>query len=85
VARILLVFDVLSNKITSSHLLSDVCLRVPFYPTRRNEFLHVDNHRTNYGTFEPINAAVSCFNEIAGFFDFNMSRIQFLEIVRPLL
>jgi hypothetical protein len=84
-ARIMFVFDLLSNRIVSSRLLSDVCLRVPFYLTRRQEFLFIENHRTNYGTYEPINAAVLCFNEVAGLFDFNLSRNQFLKNVKTAL
>jgi hypothetical protein len=57
VARVLLVFDLLSGKIGSPKLLSQINLSVPSYQTRGREFLFVEFHRTNCGIYEPINAA----------------------------
>jgi hypothetical protein len=82
VARVLLVFDLLSGKIDSPKLLSQINLSVSSYQTRgrdRREFLFVEFHRTNYGIYEPINAAVRGFNEFAGLFDFNITRDTFLN------
>jgi hypothetical protein len=56
--RVLLVFDLLSGKIDSLKLLSQITLSVPTYQTRGREFLFVEFHRTNYGIYEPINEAV---------------------------
>jgi hypothetical protein len=53
-----------------------------FDPMRRHEFFQIDNHRTNYGAFEPINAALHSFNEITNLFDFNKSRSQFVAQVK---
>jgi hypothetical protein len=70
VTRVLLVFDLLSGKI-------DSLIR------RGREFLFVEFHRTNYGTYEPINAAVrGFFNEFAGLFDFNTTRDSFLNRIK---
>jgi hypothetical protein len=74
VARVLLVFDLLSGKIVSPKLLSQINLSVPSYQTRGREFLFVEFHRTNYGIYEPINAAVEGFNEIDGLFDLNIGK-----------
>jgi hypothetical protein len=63
--RILFVFDILSGKVSSPPLLAELGLCVSSYPTRRREFFQIDYHRTNYGTFEPINAALHSFNEMA--------------------
>jgi hypothetical protein len=41
IARILLVFDILSGKVSPPPLLAEVDLRVPSYPTRRREFFHI--------------------------------------------
>jgi hypothetical protein len=44
--RVLLIFDLLSGKIDSSYLLSQICLSVPSYLTRSREMLLVEFHRT---------------------------------------
>jgi hypothetical protein len=46
------------------------------------EFLFVEFHRTNYGIYEPVNAAVRGFNEFAGLFDFNITRDTFLKRIK---
>jgi hypothetical protein len=58
VARVLLVFDLLSGKTDPAKPLSQINLSVPSYQTWGREFLIFDFHRTNYGIYEPINAAV---------------------------
>jgi hypothetical protein len=75
-------FDLLSGKIDSPKLLSQINLSVPSYPTRGREFLFVEFHRTNYGIYEPINAAVRGFNELVGLFDFNITRDTFLNRIK---
>jgi hypothetical protein len=85
VARVPLVFDLLSGKIDSPKLLSQINLSVPSYQTRRREFLFVELHRTNYGIYEPINAAVRGFDEFAGLFDFNITRDTFLKRIKSVL
>jgi hypothetical protein len=77
VARVLLVFNLLSGKIDSPKLLSQINLSVPLYQTRGREFLFVEFHRTNYGIYEPVNAAARGFNEFSGLFDFNITRDTF--------
>jgi hypothetical protein len=54
IAKILFVYDILSGRVSSPPLLTEVGFRVPSYPTRRHKFFHIENHRTNYGAFEPI-------------------------------
>jgi hypothetical protein len=81
-ARVLLVFDVISGRIVSSRLLSGVGLRVLSYNTRQHDFFQTSSHRTNYGTFEPINAALHSFNRVASHFDFDISRSQFVDRIR---
>jgi hypothetical protein len=58
VARVMLVYDLLSGKIDSPKLLSQINLSVPSYQTRGREFLFVEFHRTYCGIYEPISAAV---------------------------
>jgi hypothetical protein len=68
---VLLIFDLLSGKIDS-----------PLYQTRGRELLFVEFHRTNYGIYEAINAAVRGLNEFAGLFDFNITRDTFLNRIK---
>jgi hypothetical protein len=68
IARILFVFNILSGSDSSPSLLAGVGLRVPSYSTRRQDFFQIKYRRT-YGAFEPINAALNSFNEIAELFD----------------
>jgi hypothetical protein len=42
VARLLLIFDLLSGKIDSSYVLSQIGLHVPYYQTRSREMLHIE-------------------------------------------
>jgi hypothetical protein len=82
IARILFVFDIFSGRVSSPPLLAEIGLRAPSYSTRRHDFFHIDYHCTNYGAFEPINAALNSFNEIADLFDFDLSRSQFVAQVK---
>jgi hypothetical protein len=72
VTRVLLVFDLLSGKIDSPKLLSQINLSIPSYQTRGREFLFVK--------FQ--NAAVRGFTEFAGLFDFNITRDTFLNRIK---
>jgi hypothetical protein len=63
-ARVLLILDLMSGKINSSFLLSQIGLSVPSNQTRNRVMLHVKFHETIYGVCEPINAVIkSFFNE----------------------
>jgi hypothetical protein len=61
IARILFVFDIFSGRVSSPPFLAENHLRVSSYSTRRPDFFHIDYHRTNYGAFEPITAALFWF------------------------
>jgi hypothetical protein len=61
IARILFIFDILSGKVLSPPLLAEIGPRVPSYSTRRCEFFQIDSNRTNFGAFEPFNAALHSF------------------------
>jgi hypothetical protein len=82
VIRVLSVFDLLFGSIDSPKLLSQINLSVPSYQTRGREFLFVEFHRTIYGIYESVNAAVRGFNEFAGLFDFNITRDTFLNCIK---
>jgi hypothetical protein len=71
------IFDVLSGRVGSPNLLSLFNVIAPRYRTRGGDFLRIDFHRTNYSVHEPLHDAVGHFNEVAGLFDFNLSRNPF--------
>jgi hypothetical protein len=79
---LVLVFDLLSGKIDLPKLFSQINLSVPSYQTQGREFLFVEFHRTNYGIYEPINAAMRGFSEFADLFDFNITRDTFLTSIK---
>jgi hypothetical protein len=60
---VIFIFDILSGRVNSSNFLSLISINALWYHTRKNDFLRVDFHRTNYGIHEPLNGAVCCFNE----------------------
>jgi hypothetical protein len=68
------IFDVLSGRVTSPNLLFALDLITPQYPTRGAEFLRIDFHRTNYEIHKPMSSAMRQFNEVIGFFDFDLIR-----------
>jgi hypothetical protein len=78
IARVMYVFDVLSGRNSSPHLLAEVGFTVPKEPTRRREFLQIEHPRTNYEAFEPLDTAMRGFNDVADLFDFNSSRSRFV-------
>jgi Reverse transcriptase (RNA-dependent DNA polymerase)/Endonuclease-reverse transcriptase len=79
VACIMLIFDILSGRVSSPNLLSVLELNTPRYQTRDSEFLRIGFHRTNYGVHEPMSAAMRGFNEVIGLFDFILTRNQFIN------
>jgi hypothetical protein len=79
---LMFVFNVLSGRVGSPNLLSLVNVITPHYSTRGGEFLRIDFHSINYGVHEPLNDAVRHFNEVAGLFDFHLSRNQFFNRLR---
>jgi hypothetical protein len=72
IACIMFLFDILSGRMNSPNLFSD--LNTPRYQTMGSEFLRIGFHRTNYGVQEPMSAAMREFNEVIGLFDFILTR-----------
>jgi hypothetical protein len=79
------VFDVSSGRVGLPILLSLVNVIALRHRTRVGDFLQMDFHRTNYGVHEPLNDAVQHFNEVAGLFNFHLSRNQFCNRLRSVL
>jgi hypothetical protein len=84
-ASVIFVFYVLSGRVGLPILLSLVNVIALRYRTRGGDFLRINFHRTNYGVHEPLNDAVRHFNEVAGLFDFHLSRNQFCNRLRSVL
>jgi hypothetical protein len=83
IACVLFIFSVLSGRVNSLSLLSVLDFIITLrYPSRGTEFLRIDFHRTNYGFHEPMSSAMRQFNEVISFFDFGLTRDQFLNRLR---
>ena len=79
-ACIFFVYDLLSDHIDSSHLLSLLKISIPTRTSSRNyDPLLIDRHRTKYGTFEPMTNMCRTFNSAKHLFDFNVSRSMFRD------
>jgi hypothetical protein len=50
------------------------------YRIQGGDFLGIDYHRTKYDVHGTLNDAVRLYNEVAGLFDFHLSRNHFLNI-----
>ena len=59
------IFDLLSGRIDSSHILSLIKISVSPISFRHYKFLISRFHRTNYGVFEPLNNMIILFNTIS--------------------
>jgi hypothetical protein len=57
-ACVMFIFDILSDRVNSSNLLSLISINALWYHTRARNFLRVDFHRTNHGVHKPLNGAV---------------------------
>jgi hypothetical protein len=85
----MLVFDILSGRISSPNLLSALDLNTPKY--RGSEFLRIGFHHINYGAYEPMSATMREFNEVIGLFEFiltrnqSLNRLQLIFWTRPTL
>jgi hypothetical protein len=55
------------------------------YHTRTGDFLRVDYQRTKHGIQMSLNGAVRQFNEVAGLFDFHLSKGQLFNRLRAVL
>jgi hypothetical protein len=84
-ACMVFVFDDLSGRVGSPNLLSLVNVIAPRYHTQGGDFLRIDFHCNNYGVHELLNDGVQHFNEVAGLFDFHLSRNQFFNRLRSVL
>jgi hypothetical protein len=64
IACIMFVFDGLKGRMNSLNSLSALDLNTLRYRTRGSEFLRIGFHRTNYGAYETMYAAMREFNEV---------------------
>lgn len=78
----LLMCDLLTGRIDAPNILSQINFNVPPRPLRQQNMLRLQHHRTNYGTFEPINNLSSIFNDYSHLFEYGLSRTSFRNRVR---
>lgn len=82
--NVLFVFDLLCDRINSSNLSSKIRLNDPVRSFRKNEFLVVEYHRTDYGQHEPMNSLARMFNAFSHLFDESLSKNVFRDKVRSM-
>ncbi|XP_058811040.1 uncharacterized protein LOC131675929 [Topomyia yanbarensis] len=71
----------LTGDIDSSALLTRLNLYAPERQLRRRNFLFLESRNTQYGQHDPLRFVCSRFNELADFFDFNVSTNVFRQRV----
>jgi len=76
------VFDLLSNRIDAPELRSRVVIYDPVRHIRRQPFLTINHHRTNYGFHEPLNELCMIFNTFDHLYVPEMPRNTFRDQVR---
>lgn len=76
------IVKILQGNTISSEILQNIHLAVPGKLLRKNNFLEIKHHRTNYGMNEPINSMSINFNEISHLFDFNITLPHFFKILK---
>lgn len=76
------IYDVLTNRIDAPKLSSHVIIHQSNRVFRENEFFSINNHRTDYGMYEPLNNMCMFFNHFAYLFDRSTSRNVFRNKVR---
>lgn len=76
---VLFVHDLLSGNIDSPSLLSCISINARPRLTRVHNFIYPDNHRTNYGFYEPLTASARSYNNNSLLIDFNMSRASIMH------
>jgi hypothetical protein len=74
VASVCFVFDLLSGRVDAPDLLAQIPIHAPPRPLRTSEFLRLATHRTNYGSFSPLDRMFRLFNSFANLFEPGMSR-----------
>ena len=75
-------FDLLSGRVDASNILALINVSVPPVNLRNYRMLVPNFHRTNYGTFEPINNMMILFNSVLEYFDFILTRDFFRSSIR---
>ena len=77
-------FDLLYNVVDAPVLLSLLNFSVQSRHLRGGRIFRLPFHRTNYGTFEPMNNMLAIFNEVYDLFDYHLNRSSFRTEVRLL-
>lgn len=78
---VIFVHDIFSGHIDSPNLLSMMDINVPPRRFRNSDLLHIRNHRTNYGSAEPITRISKVFNEFSAIIDFSFDRNRVRKVL----
>lgn len=76
------VFDMLNNRIDAPNLCSKLSINRPNRSIRNASYLVLDNHRFNYGLFEPVNNLSRIFNMFAHLYSGSISRFVFRRCIK---
>lgn len=74
--------DLLTARIDSPNILSSINILVPKRALRSTAPLKIDQHRTNYGMYEPVNVIHQNFNDYYHNFDYNISKLTFKQNIK---
>ena len=77
ITQALLALDAYNGTLDSEWIRSCFTRHVPIRSLRREEFFRPENHRTNYGRFEPINHAKLLFNEYSHLYQPGLTKAAF--------
>lgn len=71
------VAKILTNEIDAPNLLAELNIYVPERNLRRRNFLQLGTRNSRYGQHDPIRFMMSQFNEVYGFFEFDVRATEF--------
>lgn len=74
VAGVIFVHDIIAGEVDSPNLLSLININSRPRATRGQNFIYLDHHRTNYGSFEPVSAMSKNYNAFSSLLDFHCDR-----------
>ena len=81
-AQLLFIYDVITGKINSPCLLSQISFNVKSRTLRNHELFKLRYYSRNYTMHSSFSAMLRVCNEMSDCFDFNLNRYRFLNLVK---
>lgn len=85
ISSLVFLHGIICGLIDSPDLLGLIKILVPQISLRRNNLLHIDFHRTEYGRNEPLTKSMRLFNNLCNILDLSMSANDFKTNLNKLL